>query len=142
MDSSVRRQPLFAGLVYNEEDEPAEVGYVGDTPCYVVLDAGFRRYVESETVDRQVLDVFREQIFSHRELVTEKMLEMMGRDDVFTKAMIDTSIRNMDRLLDQGLPEDARSLLGMIGFSIIVNYHGEVVDVRIPGQEDDWDRDE
>ena len=138
----MRRQPLFAGLIYNEEGEPAEVDYVGDTPCYVILDAGFRRYVESETVDRQVLDVFRERIFSHREIVTEKVLEMLGRDDIFTKAMVDASIRNIDHLIEQGLPEDARNLLGMIGFRVVVNHHGEVVEVNMPGQGEDWDADE
>ena len=142
MCDSLSRQPLFAGLVYNEEGEPAAIEYVGDTPCYVVLDADFRRYVESEKVDRSVLDVFREQIFSHHELVTEKILEMLGRDDIFTKAMIDASIRNMDQLLDRGLPEDARNLLGMVGFRVIVDYHGDVVEVKLPGQEGDWDEDE
>ena len=142
MSDSLIRRPLFGGLVYNEKGETADVGYVGSTPCYVVSDAGFLRYVESETVDRQVLDVFREQVSSHHELVTEKVLEMLGRDDVFTKAMIDTSIRNIDQLLDHGLPDDARNLLGMVGFRIIVDYHGDVVEVVMPGQEDDWDEGE
>jgi hypothetical protein len=52
--SSGRRQALFAGLVFNEEDEPAQVAYVGNEPSYVIVDAGFRRHVESEYVDRQV----------------------------------------------------------------------------------------
>ena len=131
---------LFAGLVFNEQDEPAEVVYIGTVPHYVILDDGFRRHVEAETVDRQVIQWLRQQILSNRELVTQGMLDMLGKDDLFTKAMIDASIQNIDRHIDllfkQGLPEDARTWLGMLGFKIVVNVHGEVVRLDAPGQGD------
>ena len=130
-----RRQPLFTGLVFNEEGQPAEVAYVGDEPNYVILDAGFRRHVPSEYVDRQVLRWLQEQILANRELVTEGMLAMLGKDDLFTKAMIDASIQNIDRLIDQGMPDDARTWLGMFGFRIIVDIHGDVVRIDLPAQE-------
>ncbi|MFB0538253.1 MAG: hypothetical protein ACETWR_25105 [Anaerolineae bacterium] len=135
-----RRHALFAGLVFNEQDEPAEVVYVGAVPHYVILDDGFRRHVETETVDRQVIQWLRRQILSNRELVTQGMLDMLGKDDLFTKAMIDASIQNIDRHIDllfkQGLPEDTRTWLGMLGFKVVVNVHGEVVRLDAPGQED------
>jgi hypothetical protein len=57
--------------------------------------------------------------------------------------MIDSSIGNMDQVMEQGLPEDARTMLGMMGFKIVVNVHGEVVDVQMPGVEapddEDWE---
>ena len=131
---------LFAGLVFNEQDEPAEVVYIGAVPHYVILDDGFRRHVEAETVDRQVIQWLRQQILSHRELVTQGMLAMLGKDDLFTKAMIDASIQNMDRhtdlLLEQGLPEDTRAWLGMLGFKVVVNVHGEVVRLDAPAQQE------
>ena len=134
------RHALFAGLVFNEQDEPAEVVYIGAVPHYVILDDGFRRHVEAETVDRQVIQWLRQQILSNRELVTQEMLAMLGKDDLFTKAMIDASIQNMDRytdlLLEQGLPEDTRAWLGMLGFKVVVNVHGEVVRLDAPGRED------
>ena len=130
-----RRQALFAGLVFNEEEEPAEVVYVGDKPNYVILDDGFRRHVDSEYVDRQVLRWLQEQIFANRELVTEGMLSMLGKDDLFTKAMIDASIQQMDQLIEQGLPDDARTWLGMFGFRIIVDIHGDVVRIDLPAQD-------
>ncbi len=133
--SSGRRQALFAGLVFNEEEEPAEVVYVGDKPNYVILDDGFRRHVDSEYVDRQVLRWLQEQIFANRELVTEGMLSMLGKDDLFTKAMIDASIQHMDQLIEQGLPDDARTWLGMFGFRIIVDIHGDVVRIDLPAQD-------
>ena len=134
------RHALFAGLVLNEQDEPAEVVYIGTIPHYVILDDGFRRHVEAETVDRQVIQLLRQQILSNRELVTQGMLDMLGKDDLFTKAMIDASIQNIDRHIDllftQGLPEDTRTWLGMLGFKIVVNVHGEVVRLDAPGQRD------
>ena len=134
------RHALFAGLIFNEQDEPAEVVYIGAVPYYVILDDGFRRHVEAETVDRQVIQWLRQQILSNRELVTQGMLSMLGKDDLFTKAMIDASIQNMDRhvdvLFEQGLPEDTLTWLGMLGFKVVVNVHGEVVRLDAPGQED------
>jgi len=134
------RHALFAGLVFSEQDEPAEVVYVGAVPHYVILDDGFRRHVEAETVDRRVLELLRQQILSNRELVTQGMLAMLGKDDLFTKAMIDASVQNIDRhvdvLFEQGLPEDTRTWLGMLGFKVVVNVHGEVMRLDAPGQED------
>jgi hypothetical protein len=133
--SSGRRQALFTGLVYNEQGEPAEATYVGDEPHYVILDAGFRRHVESEHIDRQVLGWLQEQFVANQEMITEGILEMLGKDDLFTKAMIDASMQNMDQLIEHGLPDDARTWLGMFGFRIIVDIHGEVVRTELPAQE-------
>ena len=133
------RQALFAGLVYDEQGRVLEVAYVGGMPCYVVLDDGFRRHIESEVVDRQILNAFREQVLPHRELVTAKVMEMLGQDDLFTKVMIDKSIENMDRLLEIGLPDDARTMLGMLGFRAVINVHGEIVEINMPEQQTPWD---
>jgi hypothetical protein len=133
--SSGRRHALFAGLVFNEEDEAAEVVYIGDEPHYVILDAGFRRHVESERVDRQVLQWLQEQFFANQEMITDGILTMLGKDDLFTKAMIDASMQNMDQLIQHGLPEDARTWLGMFGFRIIVDIHGDVIRTDLPAQE-------
>jgi hypothetical protein len=64
------------------------------------------------------------------------MLEMLGRDDLFTKAMIDASIKNMDQVLDQGLPDGARTWLGMLGFRVVIDSHGEVVRLDMPEQDE------
>lgn len=130
------RQALFVNLVFNEEDEPAEVVILEGQPYYVILDGDFRRHVEASHVDLQVMAQIREQILSQRELVTEGILQMMGQDDLFTKALVDTSIEHLDdRLLEQGIPEEARAWLGMLGFKVIVNHHGDVVRLDMPSQE-------
>lgn len=126
------RKPLFRGLVFNEQGEPVEVAYVGAEPCYVVPDAGFRRHVPAEYVDRQVLRWLKEQIMANRNLITQETLSLWGRDDLFSKAMVDSSIENLDQLLDLGLPDDALTWLGLFGFRITVDVHGEVLEITAP----------
>jgi hypothetical protein len=135
LEATGRRQALFAGLVFNEDEEAAEVVYVGHEPHYVIFDSGFRRHVESGHVDRQVLRWLQEEFFANQELITEGILAMLGKDDLFTKAMIDASIQNMDQLIEHGLPDDARTWLGMFGFRIIVDIHGDVMRTELPAQE-------
>ena len=125
---------LFEGLVSTESGEPVGVALVGSVPHYVVPDAGFMRHIGAREIDSQVLDILHDQIDQHRELAVQAALDMIGKDDLFTKAMIDSSIDNMERLLDQGLPEEMRAWLGIVGFKVIVNYKGEVVRVEQPRQ--------
>ncbi|WP_299025365.1 hypothetical protein [uncultured Thermanaerothrix sp.] len=139
------RQPLFAGLVVDENDQPVEVAYVGDEPCYVVNDRGFRRHIPSEQVDRQVLEMMRQQIEGHEDLLSEQTAKMLGQEDPFSRAMIYTQLRNLDKqfeqLLQTGIPEEARAYLGMMGFRIVINLHGEVLHVEQPGIASDEGED-
>jgi hypothetical protein len=135
MSDAPAHPALFAGLIRDEAGEPAETVVVGDSPFYVVLDDGFRRHIEAETVDRQVLAMLRDQFLEHKEIATETMLQMLHKDDLFTKAMIDASVKNMDQVIERGLPDEARAWLGMLGFRVIVNTHGELVRLDMPEQE-------
>ena len=128
---------LFAGLVFNEAGEPAEVAYVGGVAHYVVLDDGFRRHVAAREVDRQVLLAMREQMAPYQDLAIQEMMRMLGRDDLFTKAMLDASIKNIEQALDQTVPENVRAWLGMMGFRVVVDVHGTVVDIDMPGQDEE-----
>jgi hypothetical protein len=131
------KKPLFPGLVFDENDRPAETAYVGDEPCYVVDDAGFRRHIPSGQVDRQVLGQMQELIKGSVDLVGAQTAKMLGQDDLFSVAAIATQLKNMDKqfdnMLEVGLPEDARAYLGMLGFKIVINVHGEVLRVDQPG---------
>jgi hypothetical protein len=139
MDRLPGRTALFAGLVEDDSGKPVDVSMVGGMPCYVVDDDGFRVHVSSEPIDRHVIETLREMFLQHREIATEAMLQMLGKDDLFTKAMIDASIEHMDEVLDRGLPDDARTWLGMLGFRVIINAHGEVVRLDMPEQDDSYD---
>jgi hypothetical protein len=135
------KQPLFAGLVLDEFGKPAESAMVGDEPCYVVDDTGFRRHIPSAQVDRQVLDQMAEMMKGSEDLLSQQAAKMLGQDDLFTIAAIQQQLKNMDKQFDQllqvGLPEDMRAYLGMMGFKIIINVHGEVLKVEQPGAASD-----
>jgi len=128
---------FFAGLVQDEEGHAVEVVVVGDEAFYVVPDAGFRRHIAARQVDQQVLRILRGEIEAHRDLAVNSALQMLGRDDLFTKAAVDASIKNMDQVVDQSLPDEAKSWLGMLGFRIIINLHGDIVRVDMPGRIDE-----
>jgi len=130
-------EPLFAGLVFDENDQLVETTTIGTEPCYVVDDDGFRRHIPSEQVDRQVLNLLGDQIEGHEELLSEQAAKMLGQDDIFSRAIFLEQFKNIDRqfdqLLQEGFPEESRAYMGMTGFKIIINHHGEVVEVEQPG---------
>lgn len=138
------RTAVFAGLVVDENDQPVNVTYVGQEAFYIVDDDGFLRHIPSEDVDRQVLLAMQESVMANRDAVVSGLLEYMGQEDLFTKAAIEASIGQMDeqmnQLMDVGLPEEARQWLGMMGFRIVINVHGEVVDLDMP-QAADFDEE-
>jgi hypothetical protein len=140
------RQPLFAGLVLDEFGNPAETALVGDEPCYVVDDAGFRRHIPSEQVDRQVLGQIAELMKGSEDLISKETAKMLGQEDVFTKAAIEQQLKNIDKQFDQlmkaGIPEDMRAYLGMMGFKVTINIHGEVLSVDQPGTASGGDGEE
>jgi hypothetical protein len=131
------RQALFAGLVIDEFDHPVGVAYVGDEPCYVVDDAGFRRHIPSEQVDRQVLELMGDMMRGQEGPLAEQAAKMLGQDDIFSRAMIENQLKNLeeqfDLVLQNGIPEDGRAYMGMMGFHVRINVHGEVLEVEQPG---------
>lgn len=133
-------KPIFSGLVIDEQDRPVDVIYVGDEPCYVVDDAGFLRHISSEQVDRQVLDLMSESIEGHEDIIGEQAAKMLGQDDIFSIAMIANQLKNLDQqfenIMESGIPEEARAYLGMMGFKIRINIHGDVIEVEQPGVVD------
>ena len=137
------KQPLFAGLVIDETGKPAETGYIGDEPCYVIDDAGFLRHISSEQIDRQVLKHLQDLMKGSEDLISEQTAKMIGQEDVFTKAAIEQQLKNIDKQFDQlmkmGIPEDMRAYLGMMGFKVVINIHGEVLSVDQPGTASDDD---
>ncbi len=127
---------LFEGLVSDEAGNALPVAYVGEEPTYVYTEAGFKYHVDARRVDQQVLNALTEQISQNRDLVSQGMLKFLGKDDLFTKAAIDNSIRNLDKnlptLFEQGIPEQTRAYLGMLGFRIVINRQGDVIDLDMP----------
>jgi hypothetical protein len=130
-------QPLFKGLIYDENDQPVDVTEVGGEPCYVVNDAGFRRHIPSVNVDRQVLMIMGNMIEGHEDELADQTAKMLGQDDIFSKALIENQLKNLDQQFDAvlrtGIPEEGRAYMGMMGFRVKINVHGEVLEVNQPG---------
>jgi hypothetical protein len=68
----------------------------------------------------------------NRDVAVDAMLEMMGADDIFTKAAVETTIDRMEDAVGQPIPAEARQWLGMLGFRIEIDYQGTVLHVELP----------
>jgi hypothetical protein len=140
------QKAMFSGLVEDEAGKSVETAYVGEEPCYVVDDDGFKRHISSEHVDCQVLEIMREQITGNEELLSEQAAKMLGSDDIFSRALIESQLKHIDEqfdsLLEMGIPEESRAYMGMIGFKVVINVHGDVVKLDQPVAASDDGGDE
>jgi len=134
------RHALFNGLVFDEQDQIVSSTHVGDEAFYVVDDAGFMRHVPAENVDRHVLQELSKMMEGMEGDISEQAAKMMGQEDIFTKAMIENQLKNVDdqfeKIFEVGIPEGTRNFLGMTGFKIRINVHGEVIDIEQSGMID------
>jgi hypothetical protein len=132
---------LFEGLVTDENGNAAPVAYVGSEPTYLVVEDGFKYHVDARTVDEQVMRIFAEQLHSNKGEVSAGMLKMLGKDDLFTKISIDNQLKNFDKHVAQlyktGIPEQGRMYLGMMGFRVVINRHGDLVKLDMPAAPQD-----
>lgn len=130
------KAPLFAGLVIDEFDRAVDTTLVGGEYCYVVDDDGFLRHISAEQIDRQVLEKMGELIRGNEDILGEQTAKMMGQDDIFSRAMIQKQLENIEeqfeKIMDSGIPEEGRSYMGMMGFKVIVNVHGDVIRLDQP----------
>jgi len=135
------RQPLFSGLVVDESGHSVATATIGDEPCYVVDDSGFLRHIPSRQVDSQVLETMRKQISGNEGLLSEQAAKLLGTPDIFSKAMLENQLKNIeqqfDALMEIGIPEDTRAYMGMAGFKVVINVHGEVVRLDQPSATDE-----
>ena len=132
LSTDTKRRALFPGLVFNEKGERAEVVYVGGCAHYAIADGGFLRHVEASHVDDAVIAEVKEQIVSMQDQVVIGILEMLGRDDLLTKAAIDASIRNLEKGMREADPEQWVPALRLFGFRVVVDVHGDVVEIMYP----------
>ena len=135
------REPLFKGLMIDEFDQPVTTGFIGSEPCYIVNDAGFMRHIPSEPIDLQVLQSFKDQITGNEEFIADQTAKMMGQEDLFTHAIIENQLKHIDeqyaKMLQMGLPEETRIYLGMMGFKVVIDIHGEVIRIDQPAAKTD-----
>ena len=130
------KKAIFEGMVYDSLERQLPVVYVGDEPTYVIDDSGFERHVSAGDVDRQVWNVLSEGIEGNEDILAEQVAKLSGQDDIFSLAMIRRQFENRDQqffeLQEKGFPYDARMYMIMIGFKIVVNHRGEVLEIKQP----------
>ena len=130
------KKAIFEGMVYDSLGRQLPVVYVGEEPTYVIDDSGFDRHVSSDDVDRQVWNFLSEGIDGNEDFLTEQIAKMSGQDDIFSLAMIRRQFENRDQqffeLQEKGFPYDARMYMIMIGFQVVVNHRGELLEVKQP----------
>lgn len=130
------KRALFEGLVFDPADQPLAVTWVGDDPSYVLDDGGFLRHIPSEQVDQQVWEAITSGISGNEDFLSEQTAKLLGQEDIFSIAVIRQQLENsqeqFDQLRNTGLPQDMRSYLGMTGFKIVVDIHGDVIEIKQP----------
>ncbi len=134
------KKAVFEGLIFDEQDKIVTTTFVGDEATYVVDDDGFLRHIPCEYVDRQVLDFLKEQILDNKDILTDQTAKMLGQEDIFTRAVIENQLAGiddqMDLLMNMGLPQNNREYLGMVGFKVRIDVHGDVLEIIQPTTSD------
>jgi len=126
------RFAMFEDLIYDEHGRPVKTGWVGPDVCYIVDDAGFLRHIDAVDVDKQVLRFFKNQVMAEKDIAIRTMLQMLGKDDIFTKTALEYQIAHMDENVDQMIPPQAREFLRSLGFKIIIDVQGQIIDIVMP----------
>lgn len=138
-----RRQALFADLIFNQEGQPVDVVDIGGVPHYAIPEGDFLRHVEAERVDRQIVMALKERFLEMEDLIAEGVVHMLGEEHLFTRPAIKQAIQSMDRILEPGAvdADELRTALWMTKFRAVVDVHGELVELDIPGLEADGPQD-
>ena len=132
---------IFEGLVFDEEENSVAVKMIGKQAFYVVDDDGFQRHIDSDYVDKQVLEQLQEQFENNKDAIIEQSAKLLGIDDPFSQAAMASKLGNFEEqyelLKTVGIPENDRMYLGMTGFKVIINIHGEMIEFRQPSRAED-----
>jgi len=135
---------VFEGLVYDPSGKLLSVDYIGSEAVYILDDDGFLRHIPAADVDRQIWDTLIAPLEGNEDAISAQAAKMLGQEDIFSIAVIRSQLENKEKQFEAvqaaGLPEDARAYLGMVGFRVTVDLHGEVIEIQQPGiVEDDGD---
>lgn len=131
---------IFEGMVFDTLGRQLQVAFVGDEPTYVIDDSDFERHVPAGELDRQVWNRMSEGIEGNEDFLSEQTAKLLGQDDIFSIAVIRNQFENRDKqfseLQEKGLPYDLRIYMTMVGFQVVVNHRGEVMEVKQPAVTD------
>lgn len=129
-------QAFFSGLVYDENDNLINTVTIGNESFYVVDDYGFKRHIESKEVDEKIFHLFTDQINGNEEYLANAAANLTGKTDLFSMAMFKNQLTNIDKEIDtmlrQGPPQGLTEFLGMSGFKVNIDLHGNITQVNMP----------
>lgn len=139
------KQAFFKGLVYDENNEPLQTAVVGNDCFYIVDDDGFKRHIDSREVDEKIVRLFTDQIDGNEEYLANAAASMTGKTDIFSMAMFKNQLKNIDKeieaMLNQAPPPGLAEYLGMSGFKVNIDLHGNIVSVNMPAAPDQSDEE-
>lgn len=129
-------KPIFTGLVFDEAGNPLETAEVGGEPFYVVNDAGFHIHIPADQVDHEIFTRLMQPVEGNEDIIAEQTAKMMGQDDIFSRAIIENQLKDLNKqftaLQQTGIPDEGRAYMGMMGFKVVINIHGEIVEFTQP----------
>jgi hypothetical protein len=132
---------IFEGLVFDEDDNPADVRTIGNEAFYVVDDDGFMRHIPAEEVDRQIIEQLKKQFDENKDAIIEQSAKLLGIEDPFSQAAMASKLGDFDQQYDLlkmvGIPENDRMFLGMAGFKVVIDIHGNLVEFHQPSQPEE-----
>lgn len=131
----------FAGLVHSTQDKPVPVKRIGPNDFYVVTEDGFDWHIEADKVDAAVWKQLKEQFQQLKGGILPDVLDAMGQGDPFTVAAYEAAIDNLGNAENMFILPEHRDILALVGFRIIIDYHGDVWEIQMPAQEIDPDFD-
>ena len=134
---------FFSGVIYDENDNLIDTVTIGNDAFYVVDDYGFKRHIDSREVDEKIFRLFTDQINGNEEYLANAAANMTGQTDLFSMAMFKSQLKNIDKeietLFRQGPPQGMTEFLGMSGFKVNIDLHGDIVNVKMPSIGDGSD---
>jgi hypothetical protein len=83
----------------------------------------------------------RKQITGNEDMLSEQAAKLLGTDDIFSRAMLENQLKNIgnqfDAILEMGIPEESRTFMGMSGFKVVINVHGDVIRLEQPAAKEE-----
>ena len=136
---------FFSGIIFDENDNLIETVTVGNETFYVVDDDGFKRHIDSREVDEKIFRYFTDQISGNEEYLANAAATMTGKTDLFSMAMMKNQLKNIDKeienIFNYAPPPGLTEYLGMSGFKVNIDFHGNIVHVNMPSAPDDSGED-
>ena len=132
---------FFSGIIFDENDNLIETVTVGNETFYVVDDDGFKRHIDSREVDEKIIRYFTDQISGNEEYLANAAATMTGKTDLFSMAMMKNQLKNIDKeienMFNYAPPPGLSEYLGMSGFKVTIDFHGNIVNLNMPSSPDD-----